>query len=236
MSKLKQWLESETKDFDEGLKLLSRYSKNRSLIASLNRRENAQNRKKLEYELNKFEHLAEEEEETIIPNNSQTPPQDDKEPENPQKITVEINTGTPAPMAAVVSPLDELVAEMQRLYTSRCQLSNCLAELEDDKARAEVVAQVLAHQDAYNALAIKKAYFDEHGKFPEAPVELTAGVTAENTNDRAELIILLGNLRSQRSKAKKAVETDPENVEKQEKLAKISVEAQAVADKIKLLS
>ena len=235
MNALKQWLESEKKDYDEGLKLLSQYSKNRSLIANLNRRENAQNRKKLEYELCKIELPAEEE--TTIPDSSPNPPQDEETPATPKQITVEINTdSTPVlPIQQALSPLDELVAEMQRLYTSKCQLSNCLADLESDEARAEVAAQVQAHQDAYNALAVKKSYFEEHGKFPEEPVEMTAGVTAENTNDRAELIILLGNLRSQRSKAKKAVEADPENVEKQEKLAKITVEAQAVADKIKLL-
>lgn len=54
LEKIKAWLESENKDYNEGVQLLSLHTKNRVLINTLSRKENNWNREKLIYELSKL--------------------------------------------------------------------------------------------------------------------------------------------------------------------------------------
>ncbi len=204
MDLIKKWLDSETQDYEEGLTLLRKYSRNRTLVNILSRKENTANREKLAYELGKVEVPATD--------------QDQDEPTAPNPSSpVPVNPATPSP----AEPLDLLIAEMQRLYTERCHLSNTLADILSDDVRAQVAGDILKLQEDYNALAEKKTYFEAHGHFPEA-VEKSAGAqTPDASNDKAELIGSLSNLRSQRSKAKAALAKHPDDVLKQEKLAKL---------------
>jgi len=300
MNEIKQWLESEDKDFETGLRLLSKHGRNRALVSNLGRKQSQFNQDKLAYELGKIELPAEPEvavepddlrplyklngeyrivmvdaiahgvehqqlnelydgllakqeviKEPVAPapdsaltneTGSTLPnePAPDSAPANEPDSTL---PNEPAPDSAPandlptvnepVNPLDGLIAEMQRLFQERVRLSNTLADMETDEARESVAAQVLAHQNAYNALAVKKSYFEEHGKFPEAPA---AAPAPDATNDKSELLQVRNNLRSQRTKAKTALLNKPEDVVKQEKLAKIEIELGAVEAKIKLLS
>ena len=225
MNKIKQWLESEEKDFEEGIALLRKYSRNRALVNNLSRKQNAANLAKLEYEIGKLEVTEEEPGDETIQNVSDAAPA--------QVIANESGSTLDEEPGAPVDPLAELTAEMQKLFTERCQLSNSLADCVSDGERRRAASEILAKQEAYNQLAIKKSFFEEHGKFPETAPAANPG---EATQDKAELIGLRDNLRSQRSKARAALAKSPDDVTKQEKLAKIEIELQSVEAKIKFLS
>ncbi|RDC63282.1 hypothetical protein [Adhaeribacter pallidiroseus] len=261
MDKIKLWLDSETKDYQEGILLLEKATKNRTLVSNLRRKENNANTAKLAYELGKIYATARIEAEANenpqisfvaideanqlnqeplkleqpVPNFPPGTPATGQNPE-PPKEPEKVDAGTLAALQTIdqenrTLSLEEVDKKMQSLFNEKAMLSNTLADLATDEERAQTVKAIADKQEHYNQLAQAKQYFQEHGKFPEAePVP-----NAENTEDKATLIEVRNRLRSSVSKAKKALEAKPDDVTKQEKLAKLEIELNAVEAKIKLV-
>ncbi len=228
MEEIKNWLESEEKDYQQGILLLTKYGRNRVLANILSRKQNNANQQKLTYELGKIAGRPFTPEEVIK-----------LLPAVELKVVADVGTTGKKIEIALGSVsdtaekmLDDLVAEMQKLYTDSALLSNTLADQTSDEARAKVASDILGMKDRYNSLAETKRYFEENGKFPPAPA---AAPAPDASNDKGELFKVRNNLRSQRTKAQAAVDKKPGDVAKQEKLAKIQVELNNVEAKIKIL-
>lgn len=233
------WLEAgDAADYQAGVTLLEKHSKTRSLLNQLRRKESANNFEKLRYELVKvgcdgrledvsevLNHFAQAVAGAValveVPEPEQPAPARDQVPE--------------ASRCAV----DELTQLMQRLHNQRVQLSNSLAGLpEGDGPR--VVAEILALQNQYNALAEKRRRLATGQEAaPESPADDTMPVdgppVAAAPADRAGLLQRRNNLRANLSKAKGAATKNPDDQAKAEKVAKLAVELDVLELQIKQL-
>jgi len=245
------WLDAgDAADYQAGVLLLQRHSKNRALVAHLLRKESAGNREKLRYELVKagcgghmddvhvvLNHIVAEALKQVVPAVA------------PIIAALEGFTEQPAPADvpdAALPEVDAITELMGRLFNQRVQLSNSLADL-DPAAAPAVVKQILSLQDQYNALAVKRRNLAEQPAAAEQPASEPAAEAAPAPEaalaadadsaaaapaiDRAALLQQRGNLRSNISKAKGKLEkaqTDAKKVELEEKIVKLQAELSSV--------
>jgi hypothetical protein len=110
---------------------------------------------------------------------------------------------------------DDLTQLMSKVYNDRCRLSNSLATL-DPADGPRVVGEILLLEQQYNALAMKRRNLAAgEPAAPEQPAaaaepgspETPAPSAEVPAIDRAALVQQRGNLRSNISKAKKSAET-----------------------------
>lgn len=228
MEDINEYLNKEERSYQDGVTLLSRYCKNRMLVNTLSRSESLAHKHKLEYELKKLlQAQPKGEYKTIAIKKPATEPVKTEIKAKPTSEDQEAGFAAPGANAEY----DNYIAERSRLHSERCKLSNTLADAQTDEERQEIVDKIEAIERSRKAIATKLKYFDEHGAFPEAPVAPEQPLLSEL--DKAELLKKRNNLRSQVSKAKKAVEKKPSDVAKQEKLAKLEVELNSVELQLK---
>jgi hypothetical protein len=110
-----------------------------------------------------------------------------------------------------------LTERIGKLYTEKAKLSNSLREQKTDEQRRQVVGMIDHLEGQLAELNSQKAYYDEHGKFPEAPKSI-------EVKDPGALAGSLKNIRSNISKARAALERNPGGVNKREKLAKLEAQ------------
>lgn len=247
------WLEAgAAADYQAGVLVLQKHSKNRSLTNGLLKKESAANREKLVYELVKvgcggrmqdvdevLSHFAQAVEGAVPLGQpvADVPPvapraeasQDFPEQPEPEHVPTHLQ-----------GELDELTQLMNRVYQQRCQLSNSLATL-DPAEGPTVVPQILALEQEYNALAEKRrTLVGGESTAPEQPAQGTEISSPETSVpstepaaaatpgvDRAELVKQRNSLRSNISKAKKRAETSQTEEKKSEysqKVGKLQVE------------
>jgi hypothetical protein len=244
------WLEAGAgADYQAGVLLLQKHSKNRSLTNGLLKKESDANREKLVYELvkvgcggrmqdvnevlNHFAQAVQGAVPTAAPVADVVPNQDLAEQPEPVHVTEEVR-----------SELEELTQLMSKVYNQRCQLSNSLAELDPAEGPA-VVAQILKLEEEYNTLAQKRRSL-EGGEptTPEQPAPSTAPEVTPSGEpaaapifDRAELVKRRNGLRSNISKAKRKADeskTEDKRSEYAQKAGYLAVELALVESQLQM--
>ena len=246
------WLEAgEAADYQAGVLVLQKHSGNWGLVTLLLKKESVANREKLVYELIKIgcggrmeevnevvNHFAQAVQGAVQHVASPVVEAPEPEPEQP----------APAHVPDELRPqVDDLTQLMSKVHTQRVQLSNSLCGLSEAEAPA-VVAQILALQAQYNALAQKRSHVlageptaleqttaPAEQSAPEAAVPGTTESTAPGI-DRAELMKKRNGLRSNLSKARKKAEeskTEEKRSEYAQKAGKLEVELQQIELQLK---
>ncbi len=176
------WLEAgEAADYQAGVLLLQQHSGNRSLVNNLLKKESANNRSKLQYELVKVGCGGRMEDVSEILNHFAQAVQGAVpavqqvadvllEAHRSQVLALNALPEQPAPEhvpEAARQEVDELTQLMARLHNQRCQLSNSLATLNvADGPR--VVGEILSLQNQYNDLAEKRRLVTQCEQIPAA--------------------------------------------------------------------
>ncbi|WP_210521908.1 hypothetical protein [Hymenobacter terricola] len=227
------WLDAgDEADYKAGLALLERYCKNRSLLNQLQRKDSANNREKLRYELIKatcggnLEHTNE-----VLNQLAEVVEADvqvlvEQQGDALRALVFPQQLAPDVVPEAVQADVDDLTQLMARVYNSRCQLSNTLADIaEADGPR--VVAEILSLQNQYNALAEKRRRLVAGEAVAEAEQPAAPEQEAAPVVDRGELVKQRQNLRSNISKAKgklTAAKSDAKKSELEQKVGQLTVE------------
>ena len=221
------WLEAgDEADYQAGVLLLQKHSRNRGLINNLLRKESAGNREKLRYELVKVGCQGRLSDVSEVLSHFAQAVQGAADvltalPEQPEPELV--------PEAARPA-VDELTQLMSKLYNQRCQLSNSLADL-DPADGPRVVSEILSLEQQYNALAQKRRNLAAGEPAPAEQPAPAPEAAAPTPLDRAELVKQRGNLRSNISKARKKAEeakSEEKRSEYAQKAGKLEVELATV--------
>jgi hypothetical protein len=248
------WLEDgEAADYQAGVLVLQKHTGNRSLVNLLLKKESGANREKLVYELIKIGCDGRMDDVNEVVNHfAQAVQGAVQHMASPvvEALSSQLAPEQPAP-ANVPDELrpqvDDLTQLMSKVYTQRVQLSNSLYDLSEAET-FPVVAQIMALEAQYNALAKKRgnALAGEPAapEQPAAPAEqfapeAAAPGTAEAAApgiDRAELMKKRNSLRSNLSKAKKKTEeskTEEKRSEYAQKAGKLEIELQQLELQLK---
>lgn len=229
MEDLKQWLEAETQDFAAGIDLLRIYSRNKALLHTLSRKENAYSRAKLTYELGKL--LGQ----PFTPAVVQVPAGEPAGAPNGTDTGLPADQ-TPAAGDSPANPIEKLILDQKEIFNTRAALSNKLADEMSQEARAAIVVEIDRLTAHYNTLAERKRTFEETGVLPAA--EETTKTDADPADVAAEIRKLKGeqlNWRSKVSRARKKLKEKPEDAELASEVAKLELELQAIDLKLKTL-
>jgi hypothetical protein len=218
------WLEAgAAADYQAGVLVLQKHTGNRSLVNLLLKKESVGNREKLVYELIKIGCEGRVEDISEVLNHFAQAVQGAVPQPTAQVVEalgpqLEPEQPAPAHMPDELRPqVDDLTQLMSKVYGQRVQLSNSLYDLSEAET-FPVVAQILALEAQYNALAKKRGnVLAGEAAAPEQPTipaeqsapEAAAPGTSEAVApgiDRAALITKRNSLRSNISKAKKKAE------------------------------
>jgi hypothetical protein len=251
MENIKKWLASEQKDYFEGVSLLSKVTKNRVLVNFLMKRESPSNLARLTYQLSKHSEESTVQAENITPDN----PNLTDEPVQTWHIgkyhKKDEATGlwvvyeresppeaiNPTKTDATTEPLSELdlhIKKMQEVYFEKAEWSNKLADQKDDQSRKKVVDKVLELDEKYNQMAEARDVYKSTRQWPKAPEKPLSLTDKIASMGQAELLQSRTNLRTYKTKAERDLKADPDNVKKQEKLAKIKAELDIVETSLNL--
>lgn len=151
MQKIKEYLEAEEKDFDQGLELLKAHCQNTALLHRLKVRKP---QAELENELQKVLDNAEEEKPFVV---SVKPPQK----ATPTKEKAIKPLATVKTEEELAEEKAEMAKQLDALHVKRCQLSNQLADIAEGAELEEKVKEVLAAKEEYRALFAQYKAFDE---------------------------------------------------------------------------
>jgi anion-transporting ArsA/GET3 family ATPase len=214
---VKKWLESEPKNYGEGVRLFANYSKNFVLINNFNRKENRANMEKLVYELNK-----------VVEQNLEARPK-------PVRIVKPVIETKPAAAPLFDVEVDDYLLEITKkqteLYNERTKLSNSLAGIESDEERSQVVDEISRLQDEYNELAEQKENYRNTGAIAKAKAQQTE----EEAMSEVELIQRKKYLIEQRSRVNGKLKKEPDNVEFQTELAQLNAEFEDVKLQLEII-
>jgi hypothetical protein len=234
------WLDArEHADYRAGVLLLQEHSGNRGLVNNLLKKESANNREKLVYELVKvlcegrmgdvnevFNHFAQAVQRattSLIEVAAAVEPE--SEPVDPEQVP-----------EAVQPYVDIATQLMSQAHNQRVQLSNSLADLDEADA-PRVVGEILRLQNQYNALSEKRRRLIAGEQLAEPLTDINVGKSADADAsmapvlDRGELVKQRSNLRSNISKAKKnaaEAKTEEKRNEYAQKAGKLEVELNTV--------
>lgn len=225
------WLEAgNAADYKAGVALLEHSCKSRSLLNQLQRKDSFNNREKLRYELIKatcggnLEHTAE------VINQLAEVVKVEQLPDLATQLLdahrARVFPQQPVPDVvpqAVQTDVDELMQLMARVYNSRCQLSNTLADIEEADC-PRVVGEILSLQNQYNALAEKRRRLVAGEPVPaEQPAAPEPAADVAPAVDRGELLQQRSNLRSNLSKTRKKLDAATSATKKSELEQKVGV-------------
>jgi hypothetical protein len=250
------WLEAgKTADYRAGVLLLQEHSGNQGLVNNLLKKESANNRDKLVYELVKVGCQGRMEDVNEVLNHfaqavqgattalSEVAKQLGIAEDNAPAFTDSLDKAVaalelePEPAgpeqvpAAVQLQVDILTQLMSKLHSQRVQLSNTLADIEEADG-PRVTREIENLQNQYNALFEKRRRVVAGEQVAEQPTSAPEGEqTDAPVIDRAELVKQRGNLRSNISKAKKnaaEAKTEDKRNEYAQKAGKLEVELNMV--------
>lgn len=240
MENIKKWLLSPKAKYKDGLNLFEPFCKNRQLLLTLNRKENAYNQAKVRSELEKLVALPEPA--------PVEPPHAPSEVDNGNELEIDVKKLDASIIAKQNATKDSLTEEeskkvdslheaMHVLVVERSKLSNELVEMDSDDfsdaQRAEKYAQIKAVVESYNSLAEE---LDKLNKGESKPQEsdqekTTASETSPQT--LAELKVALQPFMEKRSKLNAKIKTAKENNPKLLDWKKERAIAEAEIEKIK---
>jgi hypothetical protein len=225
-----EWLDSEEKDYTEGVLILSLFQVNRTTLRNLSGRSESPERKdKVNFLLCQIVGRDYQPLPGIIP----VQPEVEEESQAPAPADVD-RTGEP-------EEIKHLFEAKRNFYNSRNELSQKITDatdpLEDGAELPEEVKawkeEALKLDDEIKAIDTQIDYFWQNGKVWKE------GGSAQVTEPGAETIESLtkkfNNKKSQVSKARAASEKDPGNLEKKEKLAKLEAEQMELRHQIDVL-
>lgn len=231
---IKHYLASEDPDYQDGLRLLGKYNRNRNLAQQLGRKESPAHIAKLRYELYK---LAGDTTLATLP----LPLQAGATPEvaTPTDAAPEQEEAPGPDLAELMSVLtpealaevEDLTRLMSTVYSQKVAASNSLGDCTSRADRQRVVDDIQLRENEYNALAEKKRLVIERGTATPPEAEKPQPTLAELLKDRS-------NLRSNLSKAtKKSKEsrTPEKRAEYEQKAGKLAVELEELELTIKKL-
>lgn len=204
-------------DYQLGIRLLEANTKNRQLVNFLARKENANNREKLVYELGKLVDVpvvpkVSENDKSTTDNTEDTEPTGEcSEKCSKEECALKCQQGKFTEPATHSSPLtphqtdlyEKFEKEAEKLYRERANLSNTLADAQSEEERKEIADKIEAINALYDA---KKAEIEGLGKATEATSEKS---TVEIDPQIAVLKLERDKLRQIVSKKKKNITDNP---------------------------
>ena len=238
------WLNSEDKDYHTGLELLAPHCRNRMLLLNLQKKQNSFNRQKLDYELGKLIASPELLKMGAVPVKVlvlQSSPVEIKPTESEQEpVQVDQEESLQEALKDRQDRIDAIILTQKELYQRKTELSNQLVASGDSNDPAVVAERLLLVQESenveahYNQLAEQKERL--LAGIQEPATEPTQAITIEHQSRLNELKLRRKALAPNVTKARKAFEAKPDDVLKQEKLARLEAELREIDDQIKLLS
>lgn len=248
--KIQTWLDSEDRNYQDGLALASQVLTNRHLVGHLHRKDHEQNRDKLQYELCNYigaEYKPNPEvlrqavpsvEETADGGETGTQTLGD-EPENTgdeEKETPEQKAEWERYVKTQPDPVQQLYYDKRSLYGKRNEICQKMQDLTVNGTEfdQEVLEGLKQEADGYDeqikAIDSQLEYFHQNGVLPikAAPGE-TVTITEEQKKVRLEeLRKLIENKQTAVSKAKSKVKKSPDNVSYATEQAKLEAELEGL--------
>lgn len=198
MQKIIDWLQSEKRQWDQGVELYEQYGQNKHLLRQFKNLGDTQIlRQHLEYQLAQLADVQPIHK-PQLPKATATITQ-----AIPNKQPADVKQDTPA-------EIQEAFAARASRHNDRAKLSNSLRTFaqDDNAGRNEVCEQIEVLSAAINQYNELINYWEQHKTLPTVePTETSAAFVMPD--DKTEQMKLLHNLRSQRSKAKRKLEKIP---------------------------
>jgi hypothetical protein len=230
--KIQTWLDSEDRNYQDGLTLASQVLNNRNLIAHLHKKENAQSRDKLQYELTKFIGAQYKPNPEVLPQLKESVEIADEENDDQYDSETILKDAKDAFLATLPAPVQALYFAKNVAYDRRNRISQSMQDLtsdgnEFDQAQLEgLKKEADGYDEEIRAIDSQLEYYHQNGALPikTQPGELVT-ITAEQKKAKlAEFKRLIDNMGTAVSKAKKKAESKPDNVSYAQDQAKLEAE------------
>jgi hypothetical protein len=230
--KIQAWLDSENRNYHDGLALASQVLNNRGLINFFHKKENAQTRDKLQYELSKYIGSQYQPEPEVLP---VAAPSVEEAVESVNFIE-EIDKQDEKERTAFLKSLPESVQLLYNskryAYNKRNQVSQAMQDLtvdgqEFDQDHLEgLKKETDGYDEEIKAIDSQLEYYHQNGVLPIKHVEgETVTITADQKKVRLEeLKKLIENKQTAVSKMKSKVAKSPDNLSYGTDLAKLEAE------------
>jgi hypothetical protein len=233
IEKIKEWLESEDKNYQEGLALASQVINNRMLLGHLHKKENAHNRDKLNYELSKIVDAEYKPLPEVLP---ATVPSVEETVEIVGEVEfTDVNQDTSERekfMKTLPEAVQLLYSNKRSAYNKRNQISQAMQDLtvdgqEFDQDHLEgLKKEADGYDEEIKAIDSQLDYYHQNGVLP---IKQVAGepvtITADQKKVRLEeLKKLIENKQTAVSKMKSKVAKSPDNLTYGTDLAKLEAE------------
>jgi hypothetical protein len=232
LKKIQTWLDSENRNYHEGLALASQVLNNRGLINFFHKKENALTRDKLQYELSKYIGAQYQPEPEVLP---VAVPAVEETVESVNFIE-EIDKQDEKERTAFLKSLPESVQLLYNskryAYNKRNQVSQAMQDLtvdgqEFDQDHLEgLKKEADAYDEEIKAIDSQLEYYHQNGVLPIKQVEgEPVTITADQKKVKLEeLKKLIENKQTAVSKMKSKVAKSPDNLNYKTDLAKLEAE------------
>jgi len=214
-SEINDWFEKP--EFNKGLELLKKYSKNKAYADGLRRKGESRNTmNSLKYDLGKYRTAKS----VIIPKEINISPSTEPKTDINLLISTEI---TKSSVISKNAKLKELISAKNKLFKETVALHHSLEFLEKEEM-TRVAKQILLNFDEIDEFWKQIDFFEEHGRFPELKVtEKETKPEKEEIADRAKMVKRQANLRTYISKNNKALKNAKTEKTKDKLIGKINV-------------
>ena len=231
--KIQAWLDSENRNYHDGLALASQVLNNRGLINFFHKKENAQTRDKLQYELSKYIGSQYQPEPEVLPVEA---PSVEEAVEIVGEIEfTDVNQDTSERekfMATLPEAVQLLYSNKRSAYNKRNQISQSMQDLTSDGKEYDggwlemLKKEADAHDEEIKAIDSQLDYYHQNGVLPIKHVEgEPVTITADQKKVRLEeLKKLIENKQTAVSKMKSKVAKSPDNLSYGTDLAKLEAE------------
>jgi hypothetical protein len=234
--KIQTWLDSENRNYQDGLSLASQVLNNRNLISHLHKKENAQSRDKLQYELGKFIGATYKPLPEVLPQVKASVEVADEENDEQDDSETILKDAKDAFLATLPEPIQVLYANKRTAYNKRNQISQSMQDLtsdgnEFDQAQLEALKKEAdGYDEEIKAIDSQLEYYHQNGALPikTQPGELVTITADQKKAKLQEFKRLIDNMGTAVSKAKKKAESKPDNVSYAQDQAKLEAELAAL--------
>ncbi len=229
--KIQAWLDSENRNYHDGLALASQVLNNRGLINFFHKKENAQTRDKLQYELSKYIGSQYQPEPEVLPVAAPSVVEAVEDSTYTHPIDAQ-NAEREKFMATLPESIQLLYSNKRSAYNKRNQISQAMQDLtvdgqEFDQDHLEgLKKEADGYDEEIKAIDSQLDYYHQNGVLP---IKQVAGepvtITADQKKVRLEeLKKLIENKQTAVSKMKSKVAKSPDNLSYGTDLAKLEAE------------
>lgn len=231
LKKIQTWLDSDNRNYHEGLALASQVINNRGLVSFLHKKENALTRDKLQYELSKYIGAQYQPEPEVVAEAVPSVVEADEPVAYTHPID-EQNQEREAFMKSLPESIQLLYSNKRSAYNKRNQISQAMQDLTVDGQQfdQEHLEGLKKEADAYDeeikAIDSQLEYYHQNGVLPIKHVEgEPVTITADQKKVKLEeLKKLIENKQTAVSKMKSKVAKSPDNLNYKTDLAKLEAE------------